>query len=178
MDEYEKGMMLDAAEWSENVSREQKVKNREFITLDQYLQLKEEYCKLKENALDTFNENTKLRELLKECYPYINREFEKQTMAENYNKNRWQQSLKLLDEIDAATSYDCGKEGYKTKREIELEKKLEIAVNLLAAIDFQLDVYLDEPNAEHNFSNSRLWQFRRPIKEALKEIKECPKNTD
>lgn len=30
---------------------------------------------------------------------------------------------------------------------------------------------IDEPNARHDFSNSRLWQFRRPIKEALKEIK-------
>lgn len=29
------------------------------------------------------------------------------------------------------TSYDCGKAGYKTKREIELEKKLDIAVKAL-----------------------------------------------
>lgn len=29
------------------------------------------------------------------------------------------------------TSYDCGKDGYKTAREIELEKKLEIAVKAL-----------------------------------------------
>lgn len=69
---------------------------------DELQQLNENAIKAAENALDTFNENTKLRGLLKECYPYINREFEKQTMAENYHKNEWQQSLKLMDEIDAA----------------------------------------------------------------------------
>ena len=29
------------------------------------------------------------------------------------------------------TSYDCGRAGFKTKREIELEKKLEIALKAL-----------------------------------------------
>lgn len=63
MDEYEKGMMLDMAEWSENVSREQKVKNREFVTLDQYLQLKEECCKLKEKLrLDLSHRDNELRQ--------------------------------------------------------------------------------------------------------------------
>lgn len=56
-----------------------------------------------------------------------------------------------------------------------LEKKLKIAVDLLDAMDFQLDVYLEAPNADRNFSNSRLWQFRRPIKEAIKQIKELDK---
>ena len=32
------------------------------------------------------------------------------------------------------TSYDCGKDGYKTAREIELEEKLEIAVQALGKL--------------------------------------------
>lgn len=96
------------------------------------------------------------------------------------------------------TNIDCGKDGYKTRREIdfeqeitrltdlnkqysylikqrdihnkELEKKLEIAVKTLEDINFQLSIYLEEPNAEINFANSRLWQFDKLIKQALKEI--------
>lgn len=42
------------------------------------------------------------------------------------------------------TNIDCGKDGYKTAREIELEKKLEIAVKALKRIsDNDFDCFLD-----------------------------------
>lgn len=39
------------------------------------------------------------------------------------------------------TNIDCGKAGYKTAREIELEKKLKIAVNRFLVIKNQIELW-------------------------------------
>lgn len=54
------------------------------------------------------------------------------------------------------TNIDCGRKGYKTPREIELEKGLEIAVNVLEEC-----IYLDDSNL-----------MRAKSLEALKQIQE------
>lgn len=46
------------------------------------------------------NENRQLRKILKEGYPIIEKYFQQETIAENFARNRWQKSLKILDEID------------------------------------------------------------------------------
>ena len=77
------------------------------------------------------------------------------------------------------TNIDCGKEGYKTAREIELEKKLDIAVKALKiyANPYSWDdcimnfIAYDEKEivkmgcfASHGFETAQ---------QALKEIEEC-----
>lgn len=46
------------------------------------------------------------------------------------------------------TNIDCGKAGYKTAREIELEKKLEIAVKALKDMARQCDLSWYQAKAE------------------------------
>ncbi len=46
------------------------------------------------------NENRRLRQILKEGYSIIEKNFQQETLAENFARNRWQKSLKILDEID------------------------------------------------------------------------------
>lgn len=46
------------------------------------------------------NENRRLHQILKESYSLLEKDFQKETMAENFARNRWQKSLKILDEID------------------------------------------------------------------------------
>lgn len=46
------------------------------------------------------NENRQLRQILKESYSILEKDFQKETMAENFARNRWQKSLKILDKID------------------------------------------------------------------------------
>lgn len=54
------------------------------------------------NGATEAEEIESLRELLKECYPYVNKEFERQTMAENYHKNKFVKPLELLNKLDAS----------------------------------------------------------------------------
>lgn len=46
------------------------------------------------------NENRQLCQILKESYSILEKDFQKETMAENFARNRWQKSLKILDKID------------------------------------------------------------------------------
>lgn len=46
------------------------------------------------------NENRRLHQILKESYSLLEKDFQRETMAENFARNRWQKSLKILEEID------------------------------------------------------------------------------
>lgn len=50
-------------------------------------------------------------------------------------------------------SYDCGKAGFKTKREIELEKQLEIAVKALEDMARQCDLSWYQAKAEQTLKD-------------------------
>lgn len=68
------------------------------------------------------------------------------------------------------TNIDCGKDGYKTPREIELEKKLEIAVKALkyyAKADWWNDAIDDEDNLYKKgaFENYGYLQAQQALKE-------------
>ena len=71
------------------------------------------------------------------------------------------------------TNIDCGKDGYKTAREIELEKKLEIAVK---ALEFYTGMgHIDNVVACSNIEN-HCWcegdiENGYTAEQALKEIK-------
>lgn len=78
------------------------------------------------------------------------------------------------------TNIDCGKAGYKTAREIELEKKLEIAVKALecyAFEDFEAEE-IERDELSPNYGVPVIKKFPYAInpelaQQALKEIKEC-----
>ena len=74
------------------------------------------------------------------------------------------------------TNIDCGKEGYKTPREIELEKKLDIAVKALKSAFGMAkggkSTLLQTPE------NSVLANIEIDCAIALKEIEGCEKSTD
>lgn len=64
---------------------------------------------------------------------------------------------------------DCGKNGYKTPREIELEKKLEIAVNALKWIEEQSDT-----STQYDYDPEVILKnIAFDAQQALKEIDEC-----
>lgn len=77
------------------------------------------------------------------------------------------------------TNIDCGKAGYKTAREIELEKKLEIAVKALkyyAFEDFEAEE-IERDELSPNYGVPVIKKFPYAInpelaQQALKEIKE------
>lgn len=50
-------------------------------------------------------------------------------------------------------SYDCGKAGYKTAREIELEKQLEIAIKALKDMARQCDLSWYQAKAEQTLKD-------------------------
>lgn len=62
------------------------------------------------------------------------------------------------------TNIDCGKAGYKTAREIELEKKLEIAVKALKE-------YADKKTWDCCYRNQCAYVDGYIAQQALKEIK-------
>lgn len=62
------------------------------------------------------------------------------------------------------TNIDCGKAGYKTAREIELEKKLEIAVKALKE-------YADKKTWDCCYRNQCAYVDGYMAQQALKEIK-------
>lgn len=66
------------------------------------------------------------------------------------------------------TNIDCGKDGYKTAREIELKKKLEIAVKALKWIEEQADT----PTQYDYDAEVILKNVVFDVQQALKEIKE------
>lgn len=66
---------------------------------------------------------------------------------------------------------DCGRDGYKTDREIELEKKLEIAKEALLDIENNRFSYIDEQNCV-NTKYATQKELRIIAKEALEKIKE------
>lgn len=76
------------------------------------------------------------------------------------------------------TNIDCGKAGYKTAREIELEKKLSIAVKALR-------YYANSNCWDDCFYNGRIKVSAylqtagyKTAQQALKEIEKCVKNMD
>ena len=64
------------------------------------------------------------------------------------------------------TNIDCGKAGYKTAREIELEKKLEIAEKALKE-------YADKKTWDCCYRNQCAYVDGYIAQQALKEIEEC-----
>ncbi len=79
------------------------------------------------------------------------------------------------------TSIDCGKAGYKTEREIELEKKLEIARKNLKEIGDAIGLYFRREHTK-DFAEDMMMGIGIIVgqtEQELKEIKEChiSKNT-
>lgn len=74
------------------------------------------------------------------------------------------------------TNIDCGKAGYKIAREIELEKKLEIAVKALKFYAEMENVecfgYCGDTNREHYLDIEAVIEDGHTAQQALKEIKE------
>lgn len=60
---------------------------------------------------------------------------------------------------------DCGKDGYKTAREIELEKKLEIAIKAL-------EYYAERKTWEHCYKIQCAYVDGYTAQQALKKIEE------
>ena len=57
---------------------------------------------LKRRITEVKEENKQLQQLLEKCRPYVDKYFEEQTIAENYDKLRWQEPLQILEELDEA----------------------------------------------------------------------------
>lgn len=74
------------------------------------------------------------------------------------------------------TNIDCGKAGYKTAREIELEKKLEIAVKALKFYAEMENVecfgYCGDTNREHYLDIEAVIEDGHTAQQALKEIEQ------
>lgn len=68
------------------------------------------------------------------------------------------------------TNIDCGKAGYKTAREIELEKKLEIAVNRFLVIKNQIELW--KTGYYGKKENCVEYYIEKTVDEALAKIKE------
>ncbi len=74
------------------------------------------------------------------------------------------------------TNIDCGRDGYKTEREIELEKKLDIAVNALKLVKSRIKSFEDDPmNKIGYMAWWTLSKIKEDYKNALKQIKELDK---
>lgn len=68
------------------------------------------------------------------------------------------------------TNIDCGKAGYKTAREIELEKKLKIAVNRFLVIKNQIELW--KTGYYGKKENCVEYYIEKTVDEALAKIKE------
>lgn len=68
------------------------------------------------------------------------------------------------------TNIDCGKAGYKTAREIELEKQLEIAVNRFLVIKNQIELW--KTGYYGKKENCVEYYIEKTVDEALAKIKE------
>lgn len=68
------------------------------------------------------------------------------------------------------TNIDCGKAGYKIAREIELEKKLEIAVNRFLVIKNQIELW--KTGYYGKKENCVEYYIEKTVDEALAKIKE------
>lgn len=64
--------------------------------------MKETISFLKRRILEVKEENKQLKQLLEKCRQYVDKYFEEQTIAENYDKLRWQKPLQILEELDEA----------------------------------------------------------------------------
>lgn len=73
------------------------------------------------------------------------------------------------------TSYDCGRAGFKTKREIELEKKLEIAKKNLKEIGDAIVIYFRREHTK-DLAEDTLMGIGVVVgqtEQALKETEKC-----
>lgn len=78
------------------------------------------------------------------------------------------------------SNIDCGKDGYKTAREIELEKKLDIAIAALKCYAFEEfedeEIECDELSPNYGVPVIKSFPYatnQELAQQALKEIEEC-----